>query len=645
MIRLRKLRTRRDPSRALSSDIVVPCPPGLAYDPYQLAGIEYSYKRLRCLNGDDPGSGKTIQAIGLCNYIPTCRRILIVCPGFLKPHWRNEFLKWDVKGLTVGVAEGMKGEFPTTNVVVINYDILKAYRDQLRAGEWDLMIVDEVHKLKSRKADRTREVWGGIKRNDKKQIVERVTPIPCKRQLALTGTPSLNGKPKELWNMLQALDPNGLGADWYTYANRYCKLLELKRFDPTQGKEVRIGWLWDESDNLDELQRLMRERFMVRRLKADIMSQLPPKRRMIIPIPIDKSLKKVLGKDGLDFESARNVDLDKLEQADFGEYSKAMLNIGLSLVEPTVEVVQHDLDEYSKIVVMCYHREVAREIEERLNGRKEKKSSKQSNDQPLDSCSKTPSTRKSEMGLSLSMRNNESDDTREYSQREVKRMHEMSPDSRDESDSGIPTLVCDKKSLQGNRSSVQDSLVGYTCSSELSFAGDSSEIQQQKISPEQPIRGQNSSSSRVHEEQHMGCEPESQSDKGKRNSSGTPTDSPKFGDEVIAVRIDGDVPPTKRQALVDAFRNDPACRILVGTIGAVGVGFTLVEAHLMVFPERSWVPGDVTQAEDRIHRRGQFEQAIYKHLVLEGGQSQRQVKVLINKQDTIDFMLDKKPNS
>ena len=481
MIRLRKLRTRRDPSRALSSDIVVPCPPGLAYDPYQLAGIEYSYKRLRCLNGDDPGSGKTIQAIGLCNYIPTCRRILIVCPGFLKPHWRNEFLKWDVKGLTVGVAEGMKGEFPTTNVVVINYDILKAYRDQLRAGEWDLMIVDEVHKLKSRKADRTREVWGGIKRNDKKQIVERVTPIPCKRQLALTGTPSLNGKPKELWNMLQALDPNGLGADWYTYANRYCKLLELKRFDPTQGKEVRIGWLWDESDNLDELQRLMRERFMVRRLKADIMSQLPPKRRMIIPIPIDKSLKKVLGKDGLDFESARNVDLDKLEQADFGEYSKAMLNIGLALVDPTCEIIQHDLDEYQKIVVMCYHNEVAERI------------------------------------------------------------------------------------------------AAY------------------------------------------------------------------FG--TWATLCNASVPPMKRQEVIDTFRNDPTKRVAVGTIGTMGVGFTMVESHLMIFPERSWVPGDVTQAEDRIHRRGQFEQAIYKHIVLEGGQSQRQVKVLIDKQDKIDLMLDKKSNS
>ena len=477
MIRLRKLRTECDPSRALTSDIVVPTPTGLTLEPYQRAAVEYASKRTRTLLADDPGSGKTPMSVSFSNYLPEVHRVLIICPGFLKPHWRNEWLRWDVKRLTVGVCEGTKGEFPNTNVVVVNYDILKAYREQLRAGEWDLMIVDEVHKLKSRKADRTREVWGGIKRNDKKQIVERVTPIPCKRQLALTGTPSLNGKPKELWNMVQALDPNGLGADWFTFANRYCKLLELKRFDPAQGKEVRIGWLWDEADNLDELQRVMRERFMVRRLKADIMSQLPPKRRMIIPIPVDKSIKKALGKEGLDFETARDVNLDKLEQAEFGEYSKAMLNIGLALVEPTVEIIQNDLEEYSKIVCMTYHNAVAEQI---------------------------------------------------------------------------------------------------------------------------------------------------------ANHFGT-----------WAVLCNASVSPMERQDVVDKFRTDPNIRLIVGTLGTMGVGFTMVESHLMIFPERSWVPGDVTQAEDRIHRRGQFEQAVYKHIVLEGGQSQRQVKVLIDKQDRIDKMLDK----
>ena len=105
--------------------------------------------------------------------------------------------------------------------------------------------------------------------------------------------------------------------------------------------------------------------------------------------------------------------------------------------------------------------------------------------------------------------------------------------------------------------------------------------------------------------------------------------------------IHGGVPPMSRQALVDRFQTDPSTKILVGTIGAVGVGFTLTKSHLMIFPERSWVPGDVTQAEDRIHRRGQFEQAVIKHIVLEGGQSQRQVKILIDKQDRIDKMLDK----
>ena len=347
MIRLRKKQIYLDPSRALTSDIIVPVPEGLRLDPYQRAAIEYISHRDRALLADDPGSGKTPMSIGFCNYVPEIRRVLVICPGFLKLHWKNEFLRWDVKGLTVGVTEGTKGEFPTTDVVIINYEILKAYRAQLRIAAWDLMIIDEVHKLKSRKADRTREVWGGVKRDADKKIVEKVPAIPAVRQLALTGTPTLNGKPKELWNMMQALDPDGLGADWYSYAKHFCKLQELTQFNPAKGKEERIGWLWDESDNLDELQKLMRQRFMVRRLKSEIMHQLPPKRRMIIPIPIDKSIKKALGKEGLSFEqSARDVDLDKLTQVDFGGYSKEMLNIGLALVEPTIEIIESDLEEY-----------------------------------------------------------------------------------------------------------------------------------------------------------------------------------------------------------------------------------------------------------------------------------------------------------
>ena len=174
--------------------------------------------------------------MGISNAIPAVRRVLIVCPAFLKPNWVKEWRKWDVKKLSVGIVEGTKAEFPNTDVVVINYDILQHYRVPLRREEWHLLIVDEIHKLATKKAQRTREVFGGLKRNADKEIIDRVSPIPARRKVYMTGTPSMNGKPKELWPLLQSVDPEDIGRDWFTFAKRYCQLQEITRFNVFTGQ-------------------------------------------------------------------------------------------------------------------------------------------------------------------------------------------------------------------------------------------------------------------------------------------------------------------------------------------------------------------------------------------------------------------------
>ena len=400
--------------------------------------------------------------------------MLVICPAFLKPNWRKELKRWDVKGLSVGIVEGLKGEFPQTDVVLINYDILKAYRAQLRVAEWDLMIVDEIHKLKSKRADRTREVFGGIKRDSNKKIIDRTTAIPARRKVYMTGTPSLNGKPKELWPLLQSIDPNDLGRDWFAFAKRYCQLTEITRWDFQTMKQVHQGWLWDGRDNLEELQYRMRQNFMIRRLKADVLKDLPAKRRVIIPIQPGKREAKALLKELEEFKSyAKGREGALLEMPAFGDFSKRMLETGLRMVEPCIELVESELEENNKIVIMCYHKEVGHKIAAAFPG-----------------C------------ISL-----------------------------------VDTL------------------------------------------------------------------------------------------------------PEARVALTERFQNEPDVRVLVGTIGAAGTGLTMTAAALMVFPERSWVPGDVTQAEDRIHRIGQSRNVLYKHLVLEGSLSEYQVHTMVDKQDAADRMV------
>jgi SWI/SNF-related matrix-associated actin-dependent regulator 1 of chromatin subfamily A len=109
----------------------------------------------------------------------------------------------------------------------------------------------------------------------------------------------------------------------------------------------------------------------------------------------------------------------------------------------------------------------------------------------------------------------------------------------------------------------------------------------------------------------------------------------------IAVRIDGRVSLDERQRAVDRFQTDVSCRVFIGGIQAAGVGLTLTAASTVVFVELDWVPGNISQAEDRCHRIGQKESVLVQHLILEGSLDERVVGVLIGKQEIIDKALDK----
>ena len=83
-------------SYATDADISIPAPPGLEYMPFQRAGIAYALSRRNALIADEPGLGKTIQAIGMLNALPESerKRVLIVVPAYLRLNWQAELHKW-----------------------------------------------------------------------------------------------------------------------------------------------------------------------------------------------------------------------------------------------------------------------------------------------------------------------------------------------------------------------------------------------------------------------------------------------------------------------------------------------------------------------------------------------------------------------
>jgi SWI/SNF-related matrix-associated actin-dependent regulator 1 of chromatin subfamily A len=115
-----------------------------------------------------------------------------------------------------------------------------------------------------------------------------------------------------------------------------------------------------------------------------------------------------------------------------------------------------------------------------------------------------------------------------------------------------------------------------------------------------------------------------------------------FGSQ--AVTLYGATAMDARQAAVDRFQNDPECLVFVGGILAAGVGITLTAASHVVFAELDWVPGNVTQAEDRCHRIGQRDCVLVQHLVLEGSLDARMAGVLVEKQEVQSAALDKMPD-
>lgn len=257
-------------SKATSSDIEIPAPQGLEYLPFQRAGIEYALKRKETLIADEQGLGKTIQVLGLANYLLGQRqgnlKILIVAPKIALRNWMREAQKWLIRTHSVAIWSA-KSQAPA-DIVIVNYDILakSVIAKALRAQEWDIAAFDEAHALKNSKSKRTLYALG--------RPGSGIEPIKAARRLFLTGTPILN-RPIELYPLLSAMNVSGCGG-YFDYARKFC-----------DGRDTRFGFDASGASNLDELQVLLRTSVMVRRLKKDVLKELPAKRYAAVELDAD----------------------------------------------------------------------------------------------------------------------------------------------------------------------------------------------------------------------------------------------------------------------------------------------------------------------------------------------------------------------
>jgi SWI/SNF-related matrix-associated actin-dependent regulator 1 of chromatin subfamily A len=112
--------------------------------------------------------------------------------------------------------------------------------------------------------------------------------------------------------------------------------------------------------------------------------------------------------------------------------------------------------------------------------------------------------------------------------------------------------------------------------------------------------------------------------------------------EKDSVLVDGETSEAARVFARKSFQ-EGAVKIFFGNIQAAGVGLTLTAAKVCLFVEEDWVPGNITQAEDRIHRIGAVgDSVLIQHLVIDNSIDALMARYCISKQKILEESLDKK---
>jgi hypothetical protein len=333
----------------------------------------------------------TVQGIGLMNAKPDAANVLVICQANMKIKWTREINKWMVnRDLTVGYAEG--SEFPDTNVVVINYDILQKNIGPLHARNWDLILTDEAHNLKNEEAQRTKAVLGDLLDLDG----ARMLPMSDRGQLVhLTGTPKPN-RVSELWPLLTSSRPDLWGRGPKAreiFLNRYQPPFLIKKKMRRGNREVEMIIPMDGKPLREtELQlRLRGSGSFIRRLKRD--TDLPPKFRTPLEIParLTKEDKALLREAEADLEAIvaqvsrtemrvgdsveageviKAISLIDPDTPSFNELARVRRNLGLVKSTVCANFILDELEDErdmapenrTKTVVFAHHKEVIQRI-------------------------------------------------------------------------------------------------------------------------------------------------------------------------------------------------------------------------------------------------------------------------------------------
>jgi len=325
----------------------------MPYDlyPYQEIAVAFLEERNKvskgALVGDQPGLGKTIEALSWLSLSPK-RPVLVITQASIKRTWYREIEKWLPGSIIQILNQGKDTIDSDADFVIINYDLIwrKGIEEQLLKRKFPVVIYDEVTAIKEPSAKRTKTA---------KKIGRR-----AEFNIGLSGTPILN-RPIEFYNILNLIDPKQFTSH-FKFGMRYCN-----------GHHNGFGYVFKGSSHINELREQIKP-LMIRRLKENVLTELPAKRRRTIYIDMP-------GKYYQDYIAAENNLVETLQALPSGKVSQedtdsrmwllSKLNylrhiVGLAKAEEAEEIIKNFVDAGEKLVVFAHHHDVMDLMDEYL---------------------------------------------------------------------------------------------------------------------------------------------------------------------------------------------------------------------------------------------------------------------------------------
>lgn len=337
-------------------------PHNLLIEPYefQREGIAYAVEKKRCIMGDEQGLGKTVEAIGVLT-VTGALPALVICPASLKLNWQREMKKFG--GLNAIVLDDNNQRTwqrffelkksdgrPCADVAIVNYESLKKFfvsrirregRFTLKSVDFDprkdlfrSVIIDESHKCKNVQTQQSKFVQGIAQ--GKEYILE------------LTGTPVVNNN-EDLIQQLRIMDRLNDFGGYGKFMARYCAGM-------------------NKSSHVKELNYYLRKYCFFRRLKKDVLTQLPDKTRTYLVTDIDNRKEyRDAERDIIKYlREYQDADDEKVQRTIRGA---VMVKMGLlkqisarGKVDGAVDIIHNIVDGGQKLIVFCFLKEVVQAL-------------------------------------------------------------------------------------------------------------------------------------------------------------------------------------------------------------------------------------------------------------------------------------------